>query len=72
MALLNSLLVPGGMLVQWDWLSPKEDSEFGFSEERISSAYSDSGFDLKTITNLFSHISPKGSTPVLMGVAKNA
>jgi len=72
LALLKSLLVPGGMLVQWDWLSPKEDSEFGFSEERISSAYNESGFELKSITIPFSHISPKGSTPVLMGMAKNA
>jgi predicted TPR repeat methyltransferase len=72
LVLLKSLLVPDGMLIQWDWLSPKEDSEFGFSEERISSAYSESGFELKSITIPFSHISPKGSTPVLMGMAKNA
>jgi len=72
LALLKALLAPGGMMVQWDWLSPKEDSEFGFSEERISSAYRKSGFELKSITLPFSHISPNGSTPVLMGVAINA
>ena len=72
LVMLKSLLVPSGLLIQWDWLSSKDDPEFGFSVERVSSAYSKTGFDIKSITNPFSHVSPKGNTPVLMGIAKNA
>jgi len=72
LALLRSLLIPGGLLIQWDWQSSKEDEEFGLSQERIRLAYRESGLVLKSITTPFSHLSPKGSTPVLMGVAEKS
>jgi len=69
--LLKSLLIPGGVLVQWDWLSPAKDSDFGFSEERVYTAYRETGFELISLTRPFSLTSSKGIMTVLMGVAKN-
>ena len=70
--LLKSLLVPGGLLVQWDWLSPTKDSEFGFSEKQVETAYKEAGFELISITEPFSLTSSKGTMAVIMAVAKNA
>ena len=70
--LLKSLLTSEGMLVQWDWFSPENDSEFGLSEERINTAFKKVGFNLISISQPFSLTSTKGTMPVVMGVAKNA
>jgi predicted TPR repeat methyltransferase len=70
--LLRSLLVPGGILVQWDWLSQENDSNFGLSEERVDRALTKAGFILMSLTHPFSLTSSKGTMPVLMGVARNA
>ena len=70
--LLKSLLVPDGVLVQWDWLSPSEDSDFGFSEETIESAYRNTGFNLTSITKPFSLTNSKGTMTVIMAVAMNS
>lgn len=70
--LLKSLLVPDGLLLQWDWLSPGEDSEFGLSETDVNESLTEAGFYQVSITNPFSLASSKGTMPVVMGVAKNA
>ena len=70
--MLKSLLVKGGIFVQWDWLSPEKDSDFGLSEERVKGAFDNSGFRTITINQPFSLTSSKGTKTVLMGVAKNA
>jgi len=70
--LLKSLLVPDGILVQWDWLSPSNESDFGLTEEKIESAYKSSGLILKSVNKSFSLTSSKSTMSVLMAVAKNA
>jgi predicted TPR repeat methyltransferase len=70
--LLKSLLAPGGLLLQWDWLSLEPDSEFGLSEKNVRNSLREAGFDQISITKPFSLASSKGTMPVVMGVAKNA
>ena len=70
--LLKSLLVPNGILVQWDWLSPSKDSNFGLSEEKVETAYRETGFEVTSINKPFSLTSSKGTMTVLMAIAKNA
>ena len=72
LTLLKSLLVPDGVLIQWDWLSPSEDADFGLSEEKIESTYRETGFKLISMTKPFSLTSSKGTMSVLMAAAKNA
>ena len=71
LTLLKSLLVPDGILIQWDWLSPSKDADFGLSEEKIESAYRETGFKLISMTKPFSLTSSKGTMSALMAVAKN-
>jgi 2-polyprenyl-3-methyl-5-hydroxy-6-metoxy-1,4-benzoquinol methylase len=70
--LLKSLLVPGGLVVQWDWLSPANDPEFGFSVKQVETAYKETDFELLSITKPFSLASAKGTMAVIMAVAKNS
>ena len=69
--LLKSLLSPGGLLLHWDWLPPKPDSNFGLSELNVKSSLIKAGFNQITTTP-FSLTSSKGTMSVIMGVAKNA
>ena len=69
--LLKTLLKPGGVFVQWDWLKTDADSDFGLTEEMIRTAFSNAGSGDSTITRAFSLESNEGTMPVLMGVAKN-
>lgn len=69
LALLKSLLAPGGIFVQWDWLAIEDGS--GFSRETISSAYAEVGLKLLAIDQPFSLESSEGKMQVLMGIAKN-
>jgi len=68
--LLKSLLVPDGLLLQWDWLSPDLNSEFGLSELTIKKALGAAGFKQTSITFPFSLTSSNGTMPVIMAVAK--
>ena len=70
--LLKSLLTTDGILVQWDWLSPSKESDFGLSEEKVESAFRETGFKLKSINKPFSLTNSKGTVTVLMAVANNA
>jgi 2-polyprenyl-3-methyl-5-hydroxy-6-metoxy-1,4-benzoquinol methylase len=70
--LLKSLLVPNGIFVQWDWLSPENNPDFGLSEESVNKAFKEVGFILISLSQPFSITNAKGIMPVLMGVAKNA
>lgn len=70
--LLKSILAPDGILIQWDWLSPSKESNFGLSEEKVKSAYKETGFKLTSINKPFSLTGSKGTMTVLMAVAKNA
>ena len=71
LSLLKSLLVPEGILVQWDWLSPENDTEFGLSEGSINTAFKKVGLSLISLSRPFSLTNSKGTMPVVMGVAKN-
>jgi predicted TPR repeat methyltransferase len=72
LVLLKSLLVPNGILVQWDWLSPSKDSDLGLSKEKVETAYREAGFKVTSINKPFSLTSSKGTMTVLMAIAKNA
>jgi predicted TPR repeat methyltransferase len=69
--LLKTLLVPNGHFVQWDWLETERDPGFGFTKNRIESAFIISGLEA-LITEPFSLKSKDGEIKVIMGVAKNA
>ena len=70
--LLKSLLVTDGLLIQWDWLSPDSNPEFGLSETTIIQSLNNVGFKQVALTKPFSLTTEKGNMPVVMGVAKNA
>ena len=70
--LLKSQLISGGILIQWDWLSPEDNAQFGLSETTIRKTLGDTGFKQIVITRPFSITNEKGMMPVVMGVAKNA
>ena len=69
LTLLRSLLLPGGLLVQWDWMVVEGESEFGLTESDMAAAFHDSGFEIQSISAPFSHVGRNGNAPVLMGVA---
>lgn len=70
--LLKSLLVPDGLLLQWDWLSLDLDSDFGLTETKVKESLGEAGFNQISITTPFSLTSSKGTMPVVMAVAKNS
>lgn len=70
---LRGLLVPGGKLVQWDWLATPDAPDFGFTEAGMDAALSAAGFAQIAITRPFSiSRGDDGTCPVLMAVASNA
>lgn len=70
--LLKTLLRPNGIFVQWDWLKTDGDSDFGFTEETVESAFVQAGLESLSITKAFSLESKEGAMQVLMCVAKQA
>jgi len=70
--LLKSTMVTGGSLIQWDWLPPDNDPDFGLSEITIKRSLDSAGFKHIVLTQAFSLNFEKGNMPVIMGVAKNA
>jgi predicted TPR repeat methyltransferase len=72
LALLKSLLVRGGIFVQWDWLAEDSDSDFGLSQEKVTSAHHNAGLELQALKQVFSIENSEGDMPVLMGIARNA
>ncbi len=70
--MLKGILKPNGLFVQWDWMEEKSSPGFGFSVDRIDSAYSHIGFEPKSIREVFTVESKGGNMKVVMGVAKNA
>jgi predicted TPR repeat methyltransferase len=72
LAMLKLLLVPGGVFVQWDWLTTGEHDDFGLSREKIINADDKAGLNLKALQLAFSLDSPEGNMPVLKGIAINA
>lgn len=69
--LLKTILKPDGIFVQWDWLKENENSDVGFTENRIRTAFINSDLDVTLTKQAFSLESKKGTMPVIMGVAKN-
>lgn len=69
--LLKPLLTTNGLLIQWDWLSPDNNSEFGLSEAAIKKALNNAEFKHIKLTMPFSLATEKGTMTVVMGVAKN-
>lgn len=70
LTLLKSLLEPGGIFIQWDWLATGNDRDFGLSEEEIISTYNNVGFKLQGLERAFSLESSEGEMSVIMGMAK--
>ena len=68
---LKSLLTSGGFLVQWDWLSPKNNPDFGLTLESVEKTLVDIGFSNTSLAVPFSLSNPEGDMPVLMAVAQN-
>lgn len=72
LGLLKSLLKPGGIFVQWDWLSPDDASGMGLSEAKVLGALEANGFSSIQIKTPFEMSSQKGTMTVLMAVGKRA
>lgn len=72
LGLLKSLLKPGGIFVQWDWLSPDDASGMGLSEARVLRALEANEFSGIQIKTPFEMSSQKGTMTVLMAVGKRA
>ena len=70
--LLKSLLVSGGIYVQWDWFSTDESSEMGFTERKVSQSLNDAGFINISLTQPFTIENSNGKMPVLMVVGKSS
>lgn len=70
LTLLRSLLLPGGVYVQWDWLSPDESSEGGFTERRVRQALGRADFKSISISQPFVMESSPDNLTVLMAVAE--
>jgi len=68
LSLLKTLMVPDGHFVQWDWLETEKDPGFGFTKNRIESAFINIGLSA-SITEPFSLESKDGEMKVIMGVA---
>jgi 2-polyprenyl-3-methyl-5-hydroxy-6-metoxy-1,4-benzoquinol methylase len=66
---LASLLKPGGILIQWDWMQGDKEGS-GFSYEAIKSAYLKLGFSIERIEEAFSISSENDVMSVIMGVAR--
>ncbi|MBL4594330.1 MAG: methyltransferase domain-containing protein [Flavobacteriales bacterium] len=71
LTVLKSLLKPSGLLVQWDWKSTDSAADLGFTEKAIRDCCSNVGFTLVELNTAFSQSSKRGSTDVIMAVAKN-
>ncbi|WP_108649488.1 class I SAM-dependent DNA methyltransferase [Dongshaea marina] len=71
LGLIKSLMKPGGIFVQWDWLARDETSQIGLSEHRVLSALQAHGFTEITLTKPFEMNSSKGLMTVLMAIGKN-
>jgi len=71
LSLLKSLLASDGILIQWDWLSSADNSDFGLSIEKTKSAHLRAGFNLTSVTTPFSLANSTGTQTVLMAVSMN-
>lgn len=69
--LLKTLLKPGGILVQWDWLDSGDGSGFGFTEDAVEASMRHAGLEVMRIEESFALQSDADAMPVLMGVARN-
>jgi SAM-dependent methyltransferase len=70
--LLKSLLVSGGLFIQWDWLSKGDGSKTGLSENRVLHALKTNEFIDIQVKKPFELNSSNGSMTVLMAVGKSA
>ncbi len=68
---LKSLLVPGGLFVQWDWLATEEDPNVGMSEQTITAGFDSVGLELMSLSQPFSLVISEKRLAVLMGVGKS-
>ena len=71
LTIIKTVLKPGGIFVQWDWLSKNTESNFGLSIEAVEHAYLQAGLVSKSISHSFSMKVDESEMPVLMGVAEN-
>jgi len=72
LSVLKSALKPGGIFLQWDWLSNTDESDFGFSHTKIESVYRKIGLTPSLIEETFSVQTLEGDMPVIRGVAVDA
>lgn len=70
LGLLKSLMKPGALFVQWDWLQQDATASTGLSEGRVVTALQQQQFVDIQVSQPFDMVSSKGSMTVLMAVAK--
>lgn len=67
---LASLLAPGGLFVQWDWMQTDANNDYGLNKKQIKSAYSRADLRALMLDKAFELSSGNESLPVIMGVAR--
>jgi predicted TPR repeat methyltransferase len=70
LALLKQLLVPGGLFVQWDWLSTEDSDDSGLTQIRVIAALKKAGFIAVSFTQPFCISSNDGDMPVFKAMGK--
>lgn len=68
--LLKSLLKSKGIFVQWDWQKTESETDFGFTEAMIETAFLNADLAVLSISEAFSFTNDSGEMQVLMGVAQ--
>jgi predicted TPR repeat methyltransferase len=69
---VKSLLKPGGVFVQWDWLGDAASTDIGLTVEAVESAYVTAGLRVSSVNKPFSVNNNGMPMKVLMGVAERA
>lgn len=69
--LLQQLLSPQGLLVQWDWLLEEGTEGSGFSPQQVTAAYEQAGLAVDSAGEAFQMTAGEDSMPVLLAVGRN-
>ena len=71
LGLLQRLLKPDGLFIQWDWLTSSEHQGVGFTESQVAAAFQQVGLTILSVSAPFSLESEGGESKVVMGVGRN-
>ena len=70
LSIIKSLLKPGGIFVQWDWLKTEQEADFGFTEDMIRKYYAEAGLTVDQMEIPFHFIENEEKMEVIMAVGK--